>query len=741
MHQSKTTYALMILLLTAASACSSPEPKNGAVRCGAQPNPCPANYYCYVGDNTCWRNGDSPDAGPGGKADGPSGTGDADAAGSDDTNRDRPTSDATGDGSSTVDSASGDSNAVDSAEDVVAPADVPSNDGPSDAQNVDLKKDVASDGPTSPTDVTQDLATCPANKVACGAKCIDPPPLGCCAATDCTGACTTCGTNNTCVAVTGRDDPSCTGTCDATGACKSKKGQPCTAVGGGCAAGTACSLEGICCNTACTGSCEACDVAGSEGTCTTLPANAAPRAGHTACAGTGACAGKCDGTSPACAYSTGTCDTATCISNVFQAAGTCSAGTCTKPAPKTCTNACVLEAGGCSDCTPGAKQCSPTAPNTPQLCQTNGTWLSQTACGNGNTCVDGSCVCVAPKAVCNGVCVDTQSDGNHCGSCGHSCQGGTCSVGLCQPVVVESGINAGNIGALNLIGIDSTKLYYTAFRNDAVYAAFSINKNANKGTGTMLWDGGSAGIVPLAGATSSKILMNTATPLTMCNTSSCASSLATLPANTDSYTRFAEWHSNPPTHFPAYGNDYGTGGLYIIWMTSATSEYDRTYDSTNDGPNTSYPSLMAGGDTLYFVRHYNTEYNLYSIAPNASVKVKLAGGLSESATIVDVNDKSVLLVDSNLSPATLFRVPLTGATSPQALVTSSTGLSTLATEDASWVYWLDGDNDLKRCSPSNCGSTTTTLLCGQSAQERLLQDSTNLYWVVREARSIMRLAK
>jgi len=62
------------------------------------------------------------------------------------------------------------------------------------------------------------------------------------------------------------------------------------------------------------------------------------------------------------------------------------------PNRQTCPNICVLSAGGCVTCNPGDKQCS--SAGGPQLCQTNGTWKDQTACGTGNTCSAGGCVCI-----------------------------------------------------------------------------------------------------------------------------------------------------------------------------------------------------------------------------------------------------------------------------------------------------------------------------------------------------------
>jgi len=176
--------------------------------------------------------------------------------------------------------------------------------------------------------------------------------VGCLSRSDCAGSCQRC-TGGVCAAVKSQDDSGfCAGTCDATGTCKAKKGQTCQSVAGGCISGTSCAPDGVCCDKACTGSCEACDMPTALGACTTLAANVSPHAGHTTCAGTGTCAGKCDGTSAACAYSTAACGTPTCTSGAYQAAGICGAGVCNLPDAKSCQYGCTSATGGCA-CPPG----------------------------------------------------------------------------------------------------------------------------------------------------------------------------------------------------------------------------------------------------------------------------------------------------------------------------------------------------------------------------------------------------
>lgn len=53
-------------------------------------------------------------------------------------------------------------------------------------------------------------------------------------------------------------------------------------------------------------------------------------------------------------------------------------------------------------------------------------------CPDGNVCQAGQCAC-PPKNVCNGVCVDFETDRMNCGACGIRCGGGeACESGLCK---------------------------------------------------------------------------------------------------------------------------------------------------------------------------------------------------------------------------------------------------------------------------------------------------------------------
>jgi len=56
-------------------------------------------------------------------------------------------------------------------------------------------------------------------------------------------------------------------------------------------------------------------------------------------------------------------------------------------------------------------------------------------CGPRSRCVEGGCECGAPYTLCDGRCVDTDEDNAHCGSCGNYCGSGTtCTNGDCADI-------------------------------------------------------------------------------------------------------------------------------------------------------------------------------------------------------------------------------------------------------------------------------------------------------------------
>ncbi len=169
--------------------------------------------------------------------------------------------------------------------------------------------------------------------------------------------------------------------------------------------------DGVCCNDVCDGQCAWCANPSNPGTCEPTPAGQPPKGTRSACSGSGACAGQCDGaTLAACVYAGNAtqCAPATCVNDSILTASTCdTAGGCA--------------AGALQDC--GSFTCDPTAGACKTACTT------KTDCRLGAVCdtTSGTGVCNAAGATCPDAYSVKASDGTT-----SSCNGYQCVAGACQ---------------------------------------------------------------------------------------------------------------------------------------------------------------------------------------------------------------------------------------------------------------------------------------------------------------------
>jgi len=109
----------------------------------------------------------------------------------------------------------------------------------------------------------------------------------------------------------------------------------------------------------------------------------------------------------------------------------------------------------------------------------------------------GAATCAAGRSVCSGVCVDTQTDANHCGRCGLSCSTG-CRSGICVLSLARS--SPGLTGSPLAFALDETAVYWTeaaAQGNDArvmkVSKAGGVPETLASG---LAWTGGMPSMQP-----------------------------------------------------------------------------------------------------------------------------------------------------------------------------------------------------------------------------------------------------
>jgi hypothetical protein len=127
----------------------------------------------------------------------------------------------------------------------------------------------------------------------------------------------------------------------------------------------------------------------------------------------------CGGTSDGCETNTQT-NAAHCgaCGRTCRPGETCQAGSCRCGTGPGCQPGQSCESGACVGCVTGSAPCG-------GVC---------VRCVGGTVNAGCACVCPTGKTLCRGECLDPATfatDANNCGSCGHSCNGGTCSGGFC----------------------------------------------------------------------------------------------------------------------------------------------------------------------------------------------------------------------------------------------------------------------------------------------------------------------
>jgi hypothetical protein len=244
-----------------------------------------------------------------------------------------------------------------------------------------------------------------------------PCPTSTCMGNDCVGACT--------------KDPDCTTQpgmpyCNLPqGVCMATKGIAATCTAGAECTSTFCT-DGVCCKAMCTSQCQACNLTGNVGSCGTV-SSGAPVTGagttRSACNGSGACGGACDGTFPdKCNFpgNTTPCGAATCSGGVRSASPLCDgAGNCSPASPMPCAS---------NQCASNGMDCLPRC-NMDVDCTTANTFCNNGICtpkkGNGggcggdNQCLNAHCVGgVCCATACSGATPACKADGSACACVG-----------------------------------------------------------------------------------------------------------------------------------------------------------------------------------------------------------------------------------------------------------------------------------------------------------------------------------
>lgn len=406
---------------------------------------------------------------------------------------------------------------------------------------------------------------------------------------------------------------------------------------------------------------------------------------------------------------------AECTPSTTQCSGltrqqTCSASG-TWSSPVDCTNQTCVGTGvgsACQGvCAQGQTQC-PSSSAGVQNCTTTGTWSTPVACNTPQICQSGACVCPSgtPNA-CNNDCTNFQTDRFNCGSCGHSCQGGQCSAGVCQPFTLFThGATPVNIA------VSSSGVYYT----DSASGGFVYSTPLNGGSSSVASTfGGDCGVMGL--------YLDATNIYGITRAGNCqglaAGTLRRAPLPGGSATTVS---SSLGATFPTQAWRCMTG--------DATNLYYTNYEPQNvyrvpkaGGSATALASNLPGapkgitvqGSSLYWAATFGT-LGVMQMATSGGTITRLTTSVTGAFIAADATH--VYYVNSG----SLMKLPAAGG-SAVTLATNATGPLVLDTNN---VFFASSSSVMMI---AKTGGTATTLAPSTFAPVDIAVDATGVYWI------------
>ncbi|HEX2568453.1 MAG TPA: hypothetical protein VH877_02765 [Polyangia bacterium] len=342
----------------------------------------------------------------------------------------------------------------------------------------------------------------------------------------------------------------------------------------------------------------------------------------------------------------------------------------------------------------------------------------------------GTIRCDAPLMACGGQCVNIATSGEHCGACNHSCGGGECNQGVCQPTPVLSGSTN-----LHQITVDATDIYFTAGSRVLTCPASGCVVAPRQIADTVQ----DALQIVVANGTvffESAPVQSTYRPtLYHCPLAGCPSPIESLFGPTLSGFESLQ----------AIGDS--------VYLFALDSGYWKITCAPNGGACAS-PQQLIGRS----IQHTSTDgTNIFFIDPNNSSALTVCPGTGcTTGTSLAANQTSVTqtLVFQNivytLSPGPSGGVPVGviatcsagGCNGTPANFIRSQPYPIEMTVDSSGVYWIASDDGtLRTCPLTGCVGGARILASGQSGARSLALGPGFVYWIDGSNTSILRVAK
>lgn len=379
------------------------------------------------------------------------------------------------------------------------------------------------------------------------------------------------------------------------------------------------------------------------------------------------------------------------------------------------------------ECHPTEKRCD-TSTGIPQLCNSMGRWEIQSVCHSDTVCSAGECICTEDLSDCGGSCVALQENPDHCGACGHSCLGGNCVDGECQPIVMADDIDINSFLAISDAHVyelnDSNMLEFYANRipkHGGTLASF-VTQEANTTTATASADGS-----------------------IYWDAYDSADERGTIYHYPDSSAYFAEQLEKPTKHIVI------NNGL-VYWdqiFNDHTEIFAKPTDSSEIAALVVYSdyvidSFTVARDCLY-VDGVNHLIRYCTPTDTGTILYSAPSGLY----IQDTPSESNYVYFRSIGEG-IFRISTEPSSAQPELVTSVVSTDVVVAEDGT-LYYIDGDSGGAPACTTNWGiykldplspNTPVTLIPPPMACPGSLKvDTDALYWINYDASALMKLAR
>jgi hypothetical protein len=363
---------------------------------------------------------------------------------------------------------------------------------------------------------------------------------------------------------------------------------------------------------------------------------------------------------------------------------------------------------------------------------------------SGTAGVDAGPNCMPPATACQGSCVNFMTDGRHCGRCGHSCLGGGCELGVCQPVTLATSQHNGRD-----IAVDATHVYWgrgatsqttSSVQNIRVDGSGSIGPIATGETGEGL---------TVAGG---RIYWTFSGSLRSCVAPACTGGPTNYATSTGTTGGGIVVASGISRIYFAERAPYNTsnGGLYSVALTGGAATRVAGAPSNPQRLASDATNLYWVNSSTYTTDQQNGDGQVLKMPIGGGTVVPLIQGLRGDLSNIAVGPSAVYFSGSTtvgtVYAGRVYRLPLPNGvgTSPPPIF-APVGVSGLIA-DSNYVYFST-DAAVHRCPHSGCANPPEVIAPGQDGADGLAQDATAIYWVTRGTLStpmsaaVRRLAK